>query len=166
MVSTIKQALTEVGIKLPPVNQRIWQFLKDSGTHNANTVAKALSMPANSVSSMLGQLRDRAMVTSKQEMDKTTGHIVHYFTVASKMKKYTLLPITAAAKARPHRPSAKSIAQALKATPGMHDIGTAHLPPAAPEKPAQKPHILDQLNVREAYALYLELHKMFTPIPI
>lgn len=155
MATAIKTALKKAGVPTRPINQQVWQFLKDSGTHNANAVAKALKIPANNASSTMGQMRDRGMVTSTMELDKFTGHTVMYYSVNPKMKSYSLLPITAEAKARPkrsHKATAKS---------GMHDLGTAHLPVPPVVAPTPKPHILDTLSVREAHALFLELKAMF-----
>jgi len=158
-MAAVKKALEKVGIKGTPVNHRVWQFLKDSGTHNANAVAVALKLPANNVSSTLGQLRDRGMVTSKVEQDRLTGRNVHYYTTVANLKTWALLPFTAEAKARPRRqhPTPRQVS-------GMHDLGTAHLPAAVPPPVTPTPHILDRLSVRDAYALYLELKGMFNPV--
>jgi hypothetical protein len=178
-MSTLKTALKNQGLRPNPIIRQIWQFLKDSGTHNAQGVSKALKLTVENTSSTLGQLRDRGMVSSKLDTDKTTGRDVFYYTVVPKMKSYELQPIGTEAKARKAAIRAKRDSQATaKDTKqleklGIVDAGTAHLPkPVMPEiitpvvqtnRRAAPVHILDQISVREAYQLYLELKSMFVP---
>jgi hypothetical protein len=171
VVSSIKTALKSVGIRSVPISQLVWQFLNDSGPHNANGIAAALKMPVNNVSSLCGQLRDRKMVTFKIEEDKTTGHKVAYFSVVGKGKKYKLLPVSAEARARVAKYREKMLAATEPKSP-FTVVGTAHLPAVPPVEsvvvapvvvtPVVPADLLDRISVREAYALYLELKRMFT----
>lgn len=162
-MATIVKKLKDAGVRIPPVNQRVWQWVFDNGPHGANAVGDTLKIPRNTASSTLGGLCDRAMMTRKTEKDQT-GKEVLVYSIAPRMKKYELLPITAAAKARIQKARLKR--QAANAPAEIFtQAGTANLPPTEPVQPIKEPHILDRLNVREAYTLYLELHKMFNPTP-
>lgn len=160
-MATITKQLKGAGVVIPPVNQRVWQWVFDNGPHGANAVGDTLKIPRNNASSTLGALCDRGMMTRKMDKDQTGKDVLIYST-APKMKKYELLPVTAAAKARKEKVRLKR--QAVNApTEIFTQAGTANLPPTQPVK---EPHILDRLSVREAYTLYLELHKMFNPAPV
>lgn len=163
-MATIVKKLKDAGVRIPTVNQRVWQWVFDNGAHGANAVADTLKIPRNNASSTLGNLCDRGMMTRKLEKDQT-GKDVLIYSVVPRMKKYELLPVSAAAKARKEKIRLKR--QAANAPAEIFtQAGTANLPPAEPTQPVKEPHILDRLNVREAYTLYLELHKMFNPAPV
>lgn len=163
-MSTVVHALKKAGVPLPPVNQRVWQWVFDNGAHGANAVGDTLKIPRNNASSTLGGLVDRGMMTRKTEKDQRGKDVLIYAT-APRMKKYELLPVTAAAKARK---SARHLKQQEVDAPAeiFTQAGTANLPPAAVVPVVPEPHLLDKISAREAYALYLELHAMFNPRPI
>ncbi len=174
MPKAIEVAFSEIGIRPLPMNRRIWQFVKDKGALNTNQVAAGLGLPANTVSSQLGQLRDRALLVSKPELDKTTGHTVHYFSAPAKLKKFELLPISSAAKERraKARRSKNNAAEpfVLVGTAGLAQARSGAQPPTPPAiaaptglKTSPAAVLLDSMSVREAYALYLELRGMFNP---
>jgi hypothetical protein len=183
--TSIKSAFQVVGVRPIPANQKIWQYIKDKGSQNANQIAAALKLPSNTVSSQCGQLRDRKMVVSKTEMDQSTGHKVHYFSVPAKLKKFELLPVSVEAKTRieKHKASIAAADALLKGIPlpeakdPFTQAGTANLPAAPVTAVAVEPtavavaapakfapaELLDHMSVREAYAMYLELKAMFCP---
>ena len=157
-MTTLPKALKDSGI-VPPVIQRVWQWIKDNGAHDTNAVAVALGIKHNTASSTLGILVDRGMATRKKEMDQSTNNLRFVYTASGKLKKYELLPITQAAKDRPKRGYA-----APEKTEEPKDIFTrvpAAEPAPEPVDPPNGSRVLDSMNVREAYALYLELQTMF-----
>jgi hypothetical protein len=156
-MTTLPKALKESGL-VPPIIQRVWQWVKDNGAHDVNAVASALGLQHNSISSTLGLLCHRGMATRKKEMDHSLGHERFVYTVPGKLKKYELLPMTEASKNRPKRGQPKPEADEPK------DIFTRTGPTDQVLEPAAPPpatNIIDTMNVREAYALYLELQTMF-----
>ena len=171
-MTTLPKALKDSGI-VPPVIQRVWQWIKDNGAHDTNAVAVALGIKHNTASSTLGILVDRGMATRKKEMDQSTNNLRFVYTASGKLKKYELLPITQAAKDRPKRGYAapekteepKDIFTRVPAADKDWTDFTRDLPagPGGP-KPVESvgSRVLDSMNVREAHALYLELKAMFT----
>lgn len=157
-----------------PVNRRVWQWCKDLKRKvTANDVAAGLNIPANNASSTLGQLCDRNMMIRTREFSKPLGKTISFYITSPSMKKYELLPISAEAKARPKRGQAKKELPLLNPSLTLHSAGPAKPEAQAPAaepitsamatEPAEKLSILDTMNVREAYATYLELQKMFNP---
>lgn len=156
-MATIVRQLKEAGVAVPPLIQRVWQWVKDNGKHTSTEVALAINAPKNNVSSTLGILCDRGMMTRVREHSKALGHDVTYYTAASKLKKYELLSLTQEARDRPKRKSAKAeVAAGRQST--FTQAGTANLVPVEVTPP---PNLLDTMNVRQAYALYQELYAMF-----
>lgn len=173
-MTTVSAALKKAGVPVIPVNRRIWQWCKDSKRKvTANDVAAALNIQGNNASSTLGQLCDRNMMIRTREFSKLLGKIISFYVTNPSMKKYELLPISAEAKARPKRGQAKKGLPLLDPSLTLHSAGPAKseaqapaaepITPALATEPAEKLSILDTMNVREAYATYLELQKMFNP---
>ena len=65
-MSTISKALKDAGIA-PPVNKRIWQWLKDQGPHTGAEVAVGLNVKGSVSSSMLSQMAERKMVNVEKK---------------------------------------------------------------------------------------------------
>lgn len=166
MVSSVKLALQEAGVRTVPQNRRVWQWLKDNGKHTALSVSKALNEPNNNVSSVLGQMRDRGMVISTMEMDQSRGGMRAFFVANPKMKQFELRPLTEEAKKRTKRGYAQE-PETKSAESGPFIQVPAPVAPTftlasntLPERPPGS-QILEAMNVRQAYALYLELRAMF-----
>lgn len=149
-MATIVRQLKEAGVKVPPVIQRVWQWLKDNGRHTSTEIAAAINLPANNVSSVLGNLCDRGMVSRAKEHSIAKGHQTTYYAANPKMKSYELLPFTQEAKTRLKRGSPAPVA-----------VERPRLPEPVVVVPAKPENLLDTLTVREAYAIYLELKAMF-----
>jgi hypothetical protein len=171
MATNVKVALVKAGVRVKPNIELVWQWLKDNGTHTAKEVATALGQSVANVSSLMGILVGRNMVTVRKQHSEPLQHMVSYYTAVSKMKKYELLPFTEAYKNRAKR---KAQSVVIESKPVFNVVGTAHLPASVDviETVTVKPesvqsterHILDTLPVRDAYKLYLELHAMFNPV--
>lgn len=155
-MTTLPKALKDSGL-VPPVIQRVWQWLKDNGPHDVNAVSAAIRVPHNSVSSTLGILCHRNMVTRKKEMDPSRGQDRFVYTVPGRLKNYELLPMSEESKNRPKRGQSKE-PPAVESKDVFTRVGQTEqtldsIPPRS---------VLDSMNVREAHALYLELKAMFT----
>jgi hypothetical protein len=105
-------------------------------------------------------------MASRKSVNLPGGKVRFVYSVNPKMKHYELLPFTAEAKLRPKRGAAKKAERAnQKQLQLFAQAGTANLPETITKEAAvelvAKPHVLDTMNVREAYQLYLELKTMF-----
>lgn len=169
-INTLVKPLQAAGVATPPVIQRVWQWVADNGPHGANSTADALKLERNNTSSTLGILCDRGMMTRVAEIQQ--GKSVLIYTANPKMKTYELWPVSKEAKARKAATSKlREEAHNPKSAEIFTIAGNAHLPkveeaPVVEAVEAKEAHILDRLNVREAYALYLELRTMFNPVTL
>lgn len=138
-MSTIHTALKDAGVKLPPLNKRVWLWLKDHPHKTSADIALAINSHQADVSSVLGNLGKRSMVSVKKDY-KPGGHTtVSFYSAVG--KSFELLPIIKAL--------------AFVQTPPAEPI------PEVPAIPITKESILDKLKVKDAFALYQELHAMF-----
>lgn len=135
-MNTITTALKEGGIKLPPLNKRVWLWLHDHKGKTAREIADALGVELGDVSSTLGAMAKRNMVSGTKEYKQGSNtQVTRYATIG---RVFELKPMP-------------------KAVP-TPDPAPEDVTPPAPVAPAS---LLDTLSVKEAHALYLELKKMF-----
>lgn len=177
MVTSMKRALQVSGVPILTLNQRIWQWLKDHQGKTAAEVAAALGETAGNISSCLGKMFDRGMVTRVLEPHKKGTRGVDFFRYSThpKLKEYELLPITAAGRKRHEELMLKRNAKKAKATAEKNVFsiaGTAHLPPVEPPQPAIQPVtpptaeeeielLLHRMSVGHAFKLFKRLREMF-----
>lgn len=64
---TMERALVKAGAPKRPGNYKIWAWLKDHPNTNGSSIAKAIVLPLNNVSSLLSDMVERGMVAGKKE---------------------------------------------------------------------------------------------------
>ena len=74
-MNKISAALTQAGVKLPPLTQRIWQLLHDSKLpRSATCLASMLHVPRGNVSSTINTMYSRGMVAlARHELTRVKG---------------------------------------------------------------------------------------------
>lgn len=102
-MNAITSALHVAGVKLPPLNKRVWLWLHDHPGKTSKEVALALGQSHGSVSSALGNMVKRRMVQGTQQPNpRRNVSEWHYETC---IKKFELLPLRKKAKASPAAPA-------------------------------------------------------------
>ena len=110
-MNAIQHAMKEAGMRLPPLNKRIWLWLKDHPAKTYTEVAAALGEPPLSVSGQLSVLQKRGMVTVRKDISlKVCANgknppISRYSTVGA---SYELQPMPAKLKPPKAAPPAKA----------------------------------------------------------
>lgn len=161
MTTVMHDKLKKAGVSIPPLIQRVWQWVHDNGPHGSKAIASALSNTISNVSGALTLLLDRGMVTRREEYDRSRGRRCYVYEASHKLKIYELLPFTAESKLRNKR-GVSILTYTECAKP---EVAAAALAEETSETrieacgPAL--NILNTVNVREAYQLYLELKTMF-----
>ena len=106
-MNKISAALTQAGVKLPPLTQRIWQLLHDSKLpRSATCLASMLHVPRGNVSSTINTMYSRGMVAlARHELTRVKGPrgtnsnrlVAHWAAVG---QEYELLPVLPTTKAK------------------------------------------------------------------
>lgn len=90
-MNTMTNALQSAGVKLPPQNQRCWQWLKDNGPHTAKQIAAALKLPLGNVGQHLSNMYVRGMIERTRANDpRENTRVMVYSAVGN---TYELLPV-------------------------------------------------------------------------
>jgi DNA-binding MarR family transcriptional regulator len=89
-MNALTQALKTAGVKLPFQNQRIWQWLKDTGPHTALDIASELKIGQPTVVATLNDMRVRKMIEKTERKDHKGKRIAS--TYAAIGREYELLP--------------------------------------------------------------------------
>ena len=94
-MNSIAHALKVSGMTLPPLNKRIWLWLKDHPEKTAEEIATALGEKLNTVSAQMTNLRDRDMLIVFKDKSRKQGmagiqYMVSRYTV--KHKVWEMLP--------------------------------------------------------------------------
>ena len=146
-MNQMTMALVQSGVATPTLSKRLWLWIKDHpGVLSSDLKAVFKTESPTSIMSTLQTLKLRKMVEVKEDHVRIPGTqrvvMAHRFHAIG--KEYELLPL-------PFK-TPKKQAAALVTPP------TAASPVPAP---AVKPNIVDSMTVKEARAVYLELHKLF-----
>lgn len=67
MGNQIELAIKKAGMKIPPLNKRIWLWLKDHPCKTAREISVALGAPFGQVSTRLVKMKDRKMVDGRSD---------------------------------------------------------------------------------------------------
>lgn len=154
-MTSMEKALIEAGVPLPPMIERVWRIVKESGSQGATSRDVAARMKhdhTRKVTPSLSDMTKRGMVAAVPEFDGKTGRqIYRYFT---DMGTYRLLP--------PLTPAKKDKRRQVSHTPDAVPA-TAHTPTPspAPAPAAEGFFDIDRMTIAQARALYQQLHKMF-----
>ena len=140
-MNSITQAFKTAGAVIPPLNKRVWLWLKDHPGKSAREVAIAINAKHGDVSSTLGNLAKRRMVTVTQDLHLHRAQTLRYTTC---IKEYELLPL----------PMAKKAAPPVEATPR---------PAPAPTPPTPKPlmEVLENYTLKELRVVRDGLNHLF-----
>lgn len=150
-------AFQQAGIQVPPVNQRIWQWLRDkNGAYTAKEIQIALKIVSSgSVGSALYDLLGRGMVDKQPAQRRYASAQLQYAWVALGTT-FELQPV----KPEFRRKSAKEIKRI--SAPVKADAVIVQGPtPVAVAAPAPTINIEDGMSFSEVRALYDRLHKIF-----
>lgn len=150
-------------IVIPPATQRIWQWLHDKGGHyTAKEIEIALKIPAGSVGSGLYELLSRG-TAEKRPAQRRNASVHLQFEWKALGAVYTRPPVKAEFR---KKPKAKALPQAaavpVEKTPDvkMADPDRTFTAPGPTPEPVPAINI-DGMTVREARALYRQLHTIF-----
>jgi hypothetical protein len=90
-MTALSQALQSAGVKLPPLNKRIWLWLHDHPGKTSKEVSVTLGIPTATASSILGIMVKRKMVTvSTIDYNHRNQEVLRY---ATQGKSFVLLPL-------------------------------------------------------------------------
>ena len=96
-MNQITSALHNAGVKLPPINKRIWLWLHDHPGKTSKEVSVALGVTHANASSQLGNMVKRRMVQGTQQ--KHPFRNITEWHYETSIKKFELLPVRKALKA-------------------------------------------------------------------
>lgn len=145
MTEALKEALT------PNRSARVWDYIKDHPHTTATSVALALEMQPNNVSSVASSMVARGMLKEKVEMGldaKGVKRKLHFYTAS--IKKYAVLPM----------PKKAAVEPAPTPVPVPEIEVPVQLAAPAPTLEEKVATIVDALTIREAVAVYAALHKL------
>ena len=149
-MNSITQALKTAGAVIPPLNKRVWLWLKDHPGKSAREVAIAIQAKHGDVSSTLGNLAKRRMVTVTQDLHLHRAQTLRYTTC---IKEYELLPL----------PMAKRVPTPTAFPPAIEvSLLTTTGPTPAP-LPTPKPlmEVLENYTMRDLRKIRDGLNRMF-----
>ena len=158
-MNKISAALTQAGVKLPPLTQRIWQLLHDSKLpRSATCLASMLHVPRGNVSSTINTMYSRGMVAlARHELTRVKGprgtnsnRLVAQWAAVG--QEYELLPVLPTTKAEPIT-TAEPIAKA-----DVERRSLRHAPPWAAE---QFELDIEKMTLAQAHTLYKRLREFF-----
>ena len=144
-MNSITQALKTAGAVIPPLNKRVWLWLKDHPGKSAKEIAIAIQAKHGDVSSTLGNLAKRRMVTVTQDLHLHRAQTLRYTTC---IREYELLPLPMTKKATP---------------PPVQPKPRPEPAPAAPMPPTPKPlmEVLENYTLKELRVVRDGLNHLF-----
>ena len=153
-MNKISAALTQAGVKLPPLTQRIWQLLHDSKLpRSATCLASMLHVPRGNVSSTINTMYSRGMVAlARHELTRVKGprgtnsnRLVAQWAAVG--QEYELLPVLPTTQAEP------------AAYPYLVNASIAKLLGHSTPQPATIN--IEKMTLSEAHTLYKRLREFF-----
>lgn len=146
--------MKEAGVPIPPLIKRVWLWLHDHSEKTYFEVAKALGDNANNVSSTLGILVKRGMVTAaKHKRRGSEGTVTRYTCIGH---EYELLPLPKRAK----HELPKTVQLAPQTAPKVTVTPLVVTHDNTP-KPFDPVAFTDNLTLSQGRALYIYLKEMF-----
>jgi hypothetical protein len=148
-MNSITTALKTAGVKLPPLNKRVWLWLHDHPDKTSKDVALAIKTPHSDVATVMTDMLRRKMVTRTHMLVMARqGSPARVFVWRTCLREFELLPL----------PPMQSLRYAEPKP--IFDSLSSHCPAPAPTKAID----VDALTLREARALYLKLKDYFAPL--
>ena len=147
-MNTITHAFKASGIKLPPLNKRVWLWLHDHPGKTAKEVAVAIGAKQGDVSSTMGNMVKRKMVRREEQMRR--GDATYRYTTC--IREYELLPM----------PSVK-VAKQSPFSPQLPLPLVEQPKPAVMLPPVPKPvmSVLENYTLKELRVIRDALNKLF-----
>lgn len=102
-MNALTQALQTAGIKTPPQNQRIWQWLKDNGMNTVDAVAKAINIPKQSAQAAMHDMLKRGMVQKHKRVDARLSPLASNFEALGRTYELLPRPLTPKKAAKPEK---------------------------------------------------------------
>ena len=150
-MNTITHAFKASGVKLPPLNKRVWLWLHDHPGKTAKEVATAIGAKQGDVSSTMGNMVKRRMVVQGQGHRRpgAPGWVTYYTTC---INVFELLPM----------PSVK-VAKQSPFSPQMPLPLVEQPRPAVMLPPVPKPvmSVLENYTLKELRVIRDALNKLF-----
>ena len=156
-MNAITTALVTAGIKIPPLNKRIWLWLNDHPGKTSEEVGLAINSPCTHVSSTLSNMEKRKMVTSTRSVtykSKKGAQLVKHYKTAGFV--FEVKPVPYQPKKKKVRPALAPVALA----PVAPVIAPTPLFAAATLKKSLM-ESLDDYKLGELRAVYAQLSRMF-----
>lgn len=94
-MNSIKVAMNEAGIKLPPLKNRVFQWLKDHPDKTSMEVAIDMKEPRNNISSMLSSLANDGRVVRDNGFPTRYSTAVESFNDKPSIKVVNIVPTPA-----------------------------------------------------------------------
>lgn len=136
-MTIMENALKEAGVRLPTVKERIWKtVLTSPGITRAELARRLRAIPEGSIQSQTFDLLRRGMVYTSEGAKGVQG-------LHTDLTEYRLLPAMQE-KAKPQVQAAQPVAAKAEESPE-----------------AQVLRLVENLTLRQARALYADLHRMF-----
>ena len=149
-MNNITHAFKTAGMRLPPLNKRIWLWLHDHAGKTYAEVATALNERPGNVSSQLGLMARRGMVSTSASERRTSKGIRITTVYATAIKAFELLPFPAASK--PHKLPEPTVVPVQQAA--------VTVPTARPTSKAAT-EVLENYTLRELRAVRDALNYLF-----
>lgn len=146
-MTNMEHALAVAGVKLPPQNQRIWQWLKDNGPHTVKDVASELKIGEATVHAAITVMVKRKMMVKIERVNHLNVRLRN--TYEAQGKTFVLLPPPV------KRGDAGRAAAAAK---------RVAIPPEVVDTPVSffKPEVLlESLTLAQARQVYTYLGRLF-----
>lgn len=157
-MNAISTALKTAGVKLPPLNKRVWLWLHDHPGKSAKVIALALKDSPSQVGTVLRDMERRGMVVCFAESVRSgsAGHHKKVFTWRTLIPQYTLLPMPMPKKVKADtRPLV--VQQELPSPKTREAEGPVDTRP----QPTVKGFDMESCTLRELRALYVSLKELF-----
>ncbi len=186
MVAGMKEAVKKARLN-KPANERIWLWIKDNPDHTVEEISKAMNEDRGIVSGTISQMFFRDMLTRKEDKRPGGGRgstVLYRYKTNPRLKVFELWPLSEEAKkakqAEHDRRVNLRLTKEQKTAQVFTLAGTAHLPATVPEPVAEAAPepviprqpagltseqyadlILEHMNAKAAYKLYLVLKEMY-----
>ena len=158
-MNAISTALKDAGVKLPPLNKRVWLWLHDHPGKTAKEIAVALNAKYSDTATQLNSMNNRGMVerveTVKQQRGQ--GERSRAYVYTTKGNRYELRPLKKVQKVKADTRPFVVVPNPIFTTVPSAAPGVTTT--AAP--PTTKGFDIEACTLRELRAMYVQLKELF-----
>lgn len=150
-MNDMAQALKTAGVKIPPQNQRIWQWLKDNGPHSVRDLSVELSIGEATVQAAVSIMLRRKMLERIARHDHKMIRLNNHYGALGRV--FELLPEPILKRPRPpmmSMPKVEVAAEPVSLATLIQDVVKFN--------PYE---FVETLSIKDARELYAYLGKMF-----